>query len=238
MQDNLYELLTSTWHKGPKDWPQHGAKRLDQTVAWLPPVLAMFLMVAPAPTLSVCSRKHNVAEPQSVHVPAHCAKPFSVILHLLPFCNFPFPRTLSVPFLFPPFHFPVISFLFSLCSAFKNLSYLCLSWSWAGFMPKSLSPPAGVWIESVLLPLTRAQHCFSLTLVSGPVYMELGSCHSTIISKRLSTLKINPLPLKLEKQVDTESHTYWSRDAHRNQCWSRKIWVVIDELLKAPNVRV
>jgi len=59
--------------------------------------------------------------------------------------------------------------------------------------------------ESDLLPLTSTQYCFSLTLVSGPVYNEFGSCHSTVTSERPSTLKIDPLPHELEKQVATES---------------------------------
>ena len=101
--------------------------------------------------------------------------------------------------------------------------------------PESLSTPAGVW-RNLTCYLSQAPSSFSLTLVSGPEYKELGSCHSTITSERLSTLKIDPLPHESEKQVATESH--WSRNTHRNECWSRKIWAIIDELLKAASGQV
>lgn len=55
------------------------------------------------------------------------ARTFSVILFLL-FCNFPFPHSFPRPFLVPPSSLPQNLLSFPLCSPFKDLSHLCLSW--------------------------------------------------------------------------------------------------------------
>lgn len=83
-----------------------------------------------------------------------------------------------------------------------------------------------VWIESVLLPWASVQHCFPLTLVPGLLCKEFGSHHSILTSKSLNKLKNQHLFLYLSenwshranhcppnwrgRQVDKESHSYWS----------------------------
>ena len=98
--------------------------------------------------------KHTLSNPT-------CQAIFSNFL-LTPFCNLPFPCSHLVSFLFPFLLFHS-SFLFPVCSPFKNISHLYLSWSWTHFILESLSPSINGWIKSILPPLTTVQLCFSLS---------------------------------------------------------------------------
>lgn len=82
----------------------------------------------------------------------------------IPFCNFPFPHSPLVPFLFL-FLLLHSSFLFPVCSPVKNISHLCLSWSWTQL--ESLSPTTVVWIIPVLPTFNK---CSAVFLCQGHMY--------------------------------------------------------------------
>lgn len=114
---------------------------------------AMSLMVTPALHAEFLLRKHNVAKLQNIHHPnPRCQTIFSNS-YFLSFCNFPSPRNPLSPFFVPPFSFPHRPPWFPLCSPFKNLRHLCLSWSWAELILEALFPTAIDRIKAVLLPL-------------------------------------------------------------------------------------
>lgn len=151
-----HELPRST-----KELPKHCVKIFDQTLAWLPPTLDYVSKDDLRPRAETpCSRKCTSTKLKRYIVSTHLAKPFSVILHLPPF-KFSIFTSSSSPFLFLPFHLPIVPFCSISVIPCKNLSYLCHSWSWAQSILTSLFSTTGVLIKFVFSTFNKCgEVCF------------------------------------------------------------------------------
>lgn len=107
-RETMHQERTVNCHlpRGPEDLPEHGAKRLDQTSAWLPPILICVPKDDPSPCVpksdpSPCAES-LLKKPQFCqnHKICFAAKLFSVIFHLS-LALFRSPKSSLAPFRSP-----------------------------------------------------------------------------------------------------------------------------------------